>query len=293
LAPPVPPKLPDFVKSIDRNAGNVQIWLKDGTKESYDLKVPAEKEAFEKKYGNMPDPPAPPVPPTAPSAPVKIVSVNGANNLSSIADKFEITDKKAVMHLKSGVTEEYDLTNEESRRKFEMKFGKIINTNVNAGVNANINTTSHVNISSQVNTNNNIHTQVTPVAIVSQTPGVNVISTVSPAVAAGRNIQAVDPYGHIITGDEETIVTITKKTTAAQLEEFKKQMKQKGIELNFDDMDFDNGKLVRISGTMKSKDGKSKSTFSVTDFHQVKLASIKNGDKTYFKVNVTDNKTVI
>ena len=115
----------------------------------------------------------------------------------------------------------------------------------------------------------------------------------SPAVVVGENVQAIDPYGHTITGEEEILVTITRKTTADQLEEFKKQMKEKGIELNFDDMDFDNGKLVRISGTMKSKDGKSKSTFSVTDFHKVILASIKDGNKTYFKVNVTDNKTVI
>ena len=115
----------------------------------------------------------------------------------------------------------------------------------------------------------------------------------APAVAVGENVHAIDPYGHTITGKEEILVTITRKTTADQLEEFKKQMKEKGIELTFDDIDFDNGKLVSISGTMKSKDGKSKSTFSVTDFHKVNLASIKNGDKTYFKVNVTDNKTVI
>ncbi len=303
-APPVttvPVKLPDFVKSIDRNADYVEIWLNDGTKESYDLKVPAQKKAFEKKYGDLAEPPTPPIPPTAPNAPVKIVGVDSTDNLPSLAVKFEITDKKAVIHLKNGVTEEYDLTDKNSRRKFESKYGKIININVNAKVSTHVNANVHtqinaankVSVKSHVNTNNNIHTQVAPVAIVNPASGINVVSTVSPAVAVGENVQAIDPYGHTITGEEEVLVTITRKTTAGQLEEFKKQMKEKGIELNFDDIDFDNGKLVRISGTMKSKDGKSKSTFSVTDFHKVILASIKNGDKTYFKVNVTDNKTVI
>ena len=81
------------------------------------------------------EPPTPPIPPTAPNAPVKIVGVEGTGNLTSLADEFEITDKKAVIHLKNGVLEEYDLTNKESRRKFEKKYGKIINTNVNAHVN--------------------------------------------------------------------------------------------------------------------------------------------------------------
>ena len=141
-AAPAPEKLPDFVKSMDRNADYVEIWLNDGKKESYDLKVPAQKKAFEKKYGDLPEPPTPPIPPTAPNAPVKIVGEEGTDNLSSLADKFEITDKKAVIHLKSGVVEEYDLTDKESRKKFEKKFGRIININVNANANTSINADS-------------------------------------------------------------------------------------------------------------------------------------------------------
>ena len=130
----------------------MEIWLKDGTKESYDLKVPAEKKEFEKKYGALGEPPTPPIPPAAPTAPVKAVGVNGSGNLSSLADAFEITDKKAVIHLKNGVVEKYDLTDKESRRKFEKKFGRIINTNVNAHVN----TTVSATVSSQVNAANNV-----------------------------------------------------------------------------------------------------------------------------------------
>lgn len=87
------------------------------------------------------------------------------------------------------------------------------------------------------------------------------------------------------------LVTITKKTTAGELEEFKKKMKEKGIELKFDNVNYNDGRLVSISGTMKSKDGHS--NFSATDFNKLVLAMIKNGDRTYFKVNVTDNKAVI
>jgi len=308
--PPTPPtptvglssaKMLNGVKNIDRDAEKVEIWLKNGKKESFDLTVPAEKKEFEKKYGALAEPPTPPIPPVAPKAPVKAVGVNGTDNLSSLANAFEITEKKAIMHLKNGVVEEYDLTDKESRRKFEKKFGKIINTNVNAQVNSAVNATvssqvnavSNVGVNSHINMNNNIRTRVSPVSVISHKPGVNVISTVAPAVAVEENVHAIDPYGHTITGKEEILVTITRKTTADQLEEFKKQMKEKGIELTFDNIDFDNGKLVSISGTMKSKDGKSRSTFSVTDFYKVILASIKDGSKTYFKVNVTDNKTVI
>ena len=48
---------------------NVEIWLKNGTKESYDLKIPAQKKEFEKKYGRLREPPIPPTPPTAPNSP--------------------------------------------------------------------------------------------------------------------------------------------------------------------------------------------------------------------------------
>ncbi|HEX2684400.1 MAG TPA: M56 family metallopeptidase, partial [Ferruginibacter sp.] len=64
--PPVAPALPEYVKSINVNNDNATVWLKNGTKEKYDLSKEAEKKAFEKKYGVYPPPP----PPTPPSAPV-------------------------------------------------------------------------------------------------------------------------------------------------------------------------------------------------------------------------------
>ncbi len=68
-------------------------------------------------------------------------------------------------------------------------------------------------------------------------------------------------------------------------------MKEKGIELKFDNIEYDNGNLISISGTMKSKDGHS--SFSATDFNKLMLAMIRDDDRTYFKVSVTDNKVTI
>lgn len=49
-APPVPPKLPDNVRSLNMNNENATVTLKDGSIEKYDLSVPEEKEKFEAKY---------------------------------------------------------------------------------------------------------------------------------------------------------------------------------------------------------------------------------------------------
>jgi hypothetical protein len=50
---------------VDRR--KVTMRLKNGKVETYDLAVPKEKEAFEKKYGSLfPEPPTPPAPPIAP-----------------------------------------------------------------------------------------------------------------------------------------------------------------------------------------------------------------------------------
>lgn len=64
--PPVPPAvtpMPDGVTSIHVSNNKVEVTLKDGTKETYDLNIPSEKAGFEKKYGKLPDPPKPPAKP--------------------------------------------------------------------------------------------------------------------------------------------------------------------------------------------------------------------------------------
>jgi hypothetical protein len=51
--PPAAPKLPANVRSIDINNNAAKVKLKNGKTESYDLKNPGEKAAFEKKYGEI------------------------------------------------------------------------------------------------------------------------------------------------------------------------------------------------------------------------------------------------
>lgn len=68
-APPAPPaptapvKLPAHVSTVNINNHIATVILKDGTKEKYDLSIPAQKKSFESKYGKLPVPPPPPAPP--------------------------------------------------------------------------------------------------------------------------------------------------------------------------------------------------------------------------------------
>lgn len=68
-APPAPPaptapvKLPAHVSTVNIINEIATVILKDGTKEKYDLSIPAQKKSFETKYGKLPVPPPPPAPP--------------------------------------------------------------------------------------------------------------------------------------------------------------------------------------------------------------------------------------
>ena len=247
---------------------------------------------------------------TVPKAPkVSPTTISGNHkDISTVSDDFEITNERAVIHLRNGETEEYDLKNKEQLKKFEEKYGKVINTTVHTGLMAPvsvitadgiktaiapisvINTSVNGTVATTVATNSNINSLVA-IATTSNVKGTTAI--VSP-VAATDAIAVVGDYDYAITGKEDILVTITRNTTTDQLEEFKKQMKEKGIELNFDKTIFNTkGVLTHISGTMKSADGKSKNTFSATDFKELILATIKDGDRTYIKVSVKDNKKVV
>lgn len=264
--PPSPPDLPDNVQRINVNNDKVTVWLKDGAKERYDLSNPSQKKEFEKKYGMLPPPPppVPPVPPVPAIAPMEPLSTGTNSKLNDIAKEFEITDKKAVIKLKNGAVEEYDLTSKAERKLFESKYGKLYDAGPN---NANA---------------------VTPVAYVSGS-GKTVIAPMAPG--AGEQPLMVGNYGYAITGKEDILVTITKNTTRAQLDDMVKQMKEIDIELHFENINYNDGILTEITGYMKSKDGRS--NFVATDFSKLVLAMSKKGERTYFKVSVKDDKLSI
>lgn len=68
---PGAPSLPEFVRSVSVTNNKVLVTLKNGKKEKYNLNIPAEKAAMEKKYGKLlvPPPPPPPMPPPPPPMP--------------------------------------------------------------------------------------------------------------------------------------------------------------------------------------------------------------------------------
>ena len=70
--PAEPVKLPSHIKGISVHNDKVTVQLKNGTKENYDLSIPAQKESFEKKYGKLLPPPPPPPPPARQSAGIAV-----------------------------------------------------------------------------------------------------------------------------------------------------------------------------------------------------------------------------
>ncbi len=298
--PPAPVKLPGHIQKINVNNNQATVWLKNGEKENYDLTVPSQKKSFEKKYGELlPPPPPTPVPDND----------NGIN-LRGISDEYEITDKSAVLKLKDGRIEKYDLTDKQQLEAFETKYGKVITipftTISDLGTVAAVTTsgktvivpvTAQTTFSGQtgnvgVTTINSVTGELTiaPVAVRST---VNTTTALTPlAPIPGREVTVIDDYGYKITGKEDIIITITRNSTRQDLEKFQFQMKEKGVELDFDEIEYDaKGKLVSLNGTMKS--GGSQSNFVASDFETLVLAMIKKDGKTYFKVNVKDRKVSV
>lgn len=259
-----------------------------------------EESKYEEKYGEiLPPPPArPAVPakpaipsepslttepmaPTPPAIPAKPTSVgcgtgNGiatlvpskavnavghGNHLRGIATSYEITDHLATINLKDGTTEKYDLKKPEDKAKFESKYGKIITTSAGTGVSPVI-----------------VAGKMLPTTTVAPTPGTAIIVD--------------EDYVYNISGDEDVLVRITPNTKKEELDKFISQLKQKGIDLSFNEIEYDSkGKLILISGRMKSNDGVS--NFVANDFEVLILAMIKKKDKTLFTVSTKEQREPI
>src|SRR6185295_6335402 len=123
-----------------------------------------------------------------------------------------------------------------------------------------------------------------------QPAGVTVVSALATPEMAAPAL-AIAESGQTFAGDEEVLVTISKRTTAQQLEEFKSKMKERGIELKYDHKDFKEGILVNISGTIKLKDNTAR--FSATDFSKLILSTVTKGERVMFKITVAEKNKVI
>jgi hypothetical protein len=213
-----------------------------------------------------------PLPPEAPLPPFAIRPLScdpakkgtpvavGTNSItgSSKVKVFEITKEMATMELKDGSTEVYNLNNNAEKKKFEEKYGGIYQTGSAA-----------------------------PVAFASGTNAVTAI-TLPPGQATGANL--IDTRGNIITGAEDIIITIKNTTTMEELDKFVEDVKSKGMVLKFDNVDFNDGKIVSISGMMKK--GTSTSNFSMTDFKQFTLAAMEKDGKVWLKVSTDDRRVI-
>jgi hypothetical protein len=224
------------------------------------------------------------------------------------SDRFEITDKKAVIYLRNGKKEEYDLTDSVQRGNFEANYGKIISVAANADelapVTAITATGATVAVSRPVieaPITTSVAVTAAPVAVTT-TDGETVIvaktgtavtasaPTIVTPVSSTKGVTVIDDEGTAITGDENVLVTITKNTTATHLEDLKKQMKEKGYELKFDKTTYnDKGILTHISGTIKSQHGQD-GNFSATDFEKLILAEVKENYRIYLRIEIVDKK---
>jgi len=255
-----------------------------------------DEEFYEDKYGELPAPPLPPAPPVPPAPPQLV-------ELPDNVKKIEIIDgKKATVVLKDGKVEKYDLARPEEKAVFEKKYGEMPTPPEppelpepaerpgrpapsaapvkSVGI---LKTEGDDNLASPT-------AVVTLVAVPTHgTPKVAIAATAAPVTV--EPVVAISAPVKSMIGEEEILVTITKKSTPQQLDEFKRKMKEKGIELRIDETDYNEGILVRISGSIKFKDNEGH--FSASDFSKVILSTIKDGEHVYFKVNIVEKGGVI
>jgi beta-lactamase regulating signal transducer with metallopeptidase domain len=294
----------------------IHIIKKDGTDETYNLDDAAEKAKAEKKYGELPIPVPPLPPPTPPSPPnneLNLVPVQEVS-IATISDNFEINDGKATIHLKNGATEVYNLNNKEEKKKFEDKFGKVVtltevkgtvavtglsSTNLMAPTIINTTTetpvTTHITgtltsiepitVTGKAGTVSNLTTVVQPVTTLDIKP-IKTTLSLSPVEEV-----TVIANNKIIGGKEELQIRISKYSTREQLEEFKKQAKEKGVDLQFDEIKYNTKNvLTAISGKIKSKDNQN--VFSCDTFETLVLTVYSKNSKTYFTIIVQDKEVI-
>lgn len=210
-------------------------------------------------------------------------------------DNVEITDTKAVIHLRNGKTEEYDIRNFSQRRNFESKYGKIISLSAEMRdpatatvVTSAIATTS---LSQPTVTAAPVIVSASGETVLAASPVTSVSSIATPTVSVSpiKTVSVVDDIDPVI-APEDVLATITKNTTPSELEDFQKQLKEKGYQLRFDKTTYSNlGTLTHVSGSIKSPDGKT-GNFSATDFERVIFARVKYNNGNYLRIDIVDKK---
>lgn len=275
------------ITAVTVKGNTATVTLKNGKTEVYTLSIKDQKKAFEERCRisevaiaptetlidlNITTDQTAPVPveeriSTTVAEPVNIT-------VSTIAEDIEINDNKAVMKLKNGKTEEYNLADPKEKAAFERKFGKIIKP-------------------SAVSTTTGVYSIVSP----AQESSPSIATTVS--IVPTKEVAIINGGGEIFMADDakaitiepDVLLTITQNTTKQELESFKASLKSKGFELTFDEIEYKNDRLVKISGTIKSKEGQA--SFVGVDFNKIIVSQVTNGEKTYFRIDEVAKKKVV
>ena len=265
-------KNPD-IRSVTVKGDVATITLNNGKQEVYTLSLNSDRKAFEERCGTREVAIASVIDTdlTLTTTEKEITDVNIVRE--TIADHFEITDNKAKMYMKNGKLEEYNLADPKERKVFEQRFGKIITPSLAPTKNV---------------------TAVFAPADIGE-PSLSTTVTLAPSkevavIGDEGDISTVED-GLAITLEPEILLTITNKTTADELTSFKKTLKDRGFEFSFDETEYKNGTLVKIRGSLKSKDGQT--NFVGVDFQKLIVSQVKHGEKVYFRVDeVVKKKSV-
>jgi beta-lactamase regulating signal transducer with metallopeptidase domain len=213
----------------------------------------------------------------------------------------EVKGNIATITLQNGKTESYTLSINEQKKAFEERCGvsKVAEWEATDAVNM---VTEAAVVSPVIAVNAEISDKKTKINLRNSKEEitdeaysvVTVAENTEPVVSTTIAVQPVkaltviaDEYPATVV-EAEHLFTITAKTTAEELETFKKKLKEKGFELTYDEIEFKDGSLVKISGFVKSKDAQVK--FVGVDFNKIIISQVKKGDIIYFKIDEVAKK---
>lgn len=244
---------------------------------------------YQNLYGMIPPPP-PPAPP------VVVPGHKLPKNVSNI----RVNNNKAIVTLKDGTKENYDLDNENEKALFEKRYGTPLPPPPPPAVPGQAVSLSNVEVT--------VAGRAMPPAVSTVAVSGETVSPLTAVTVVGKpltSVQAMPPMAIASnTMPEETVVVgkprgeivfelkIYKTTTREKLNQFIELAKEKEVALAFDKMNFnDNNELISLSGTMEK--GESKNSFCVTDFEILTLMIVKYEGRYSTRVYTNDPKEMI
>jgi beta-lactamase regulating signal transducer with metallopeptidase domain len=287
------------VENFEAYDNKVVIRLKNGDVEEYNLKNPEQLKKFEDRYGKIVKVDA------ITGAPVQGVTVFGVNsnlntNLNTnVVQGTRISTTAEQSTLVNGVNiiaTKIAHANNLSKQVVIAEGNRLVSTIAPSPISVNgeplgITTAevAHAMTPSTTILNPAVSGSLIPTVSGS---GLATTSTYLPSITqAGQGLTILDGEGNTHLGKEEIVITITKYSTRQQLGEFQKQMKAKGVDLDFTDIEYsDKGTITFIKGTMTS--GESRGNFVGSDFEKLIISVIRFEDKLYFKIAVKEKELI-